>query len=66
MAFEFQSREVVGFRVVFINHMQDDVFVGFVALVAVAVPVAAFHMNFHMASPKFVADLDLGFQEVGA
>ena len=64
MAFQFQSRYVVDLDVVFIYHMQDDVIVGFVVLVSVAVPVGRFHMDFHMSRPEFVANLDFGFKEV--
>ena len=63
-AFQFQGQEAVGLGVVFVNYMQDDVLIGLVGLVSVSVPVAAFHMDFHMAGPKFVADLDFGFLEV--
>ena len=66
MSFQLQSWDVVDLQVVFIYHMQDDVFVGLVGLVAVTVPVAAFHVDFHMARPELVADLDFGLQEVGA
>ena len=65
MAFQFQSRYVVDLDVVFVYHMQDDVLIGFVVLVSVSVPVGRFHMDFHMTRPKFVADLDFRFQEVG-
>ena len=65
MPFQFQSRDVIDFGVVFIHDMQDYVLVGFVGLVTVAVPVGCFHMDFHMAGPELVADLDFGFKEVG-
>ena len=66
MPFQFYCGYAVDLGVVFVDHMQDDIFVGFIGLVAMAIPVAAFHVDFHMASPQFVADLDFRLQEVGA
>ena len=66
MAFQLQGRDVVHFGIILIYHMQDDILIGFVGLVAVVFPVAAFHVYLHMARPQLVADLDFCLQEIRA
>ena len=65
MPFQFYCGYAVDLGVVFVDHMQDDILVSLVILVSMSVPVGRFHMNLHMASPEFVADLDFRLQEVG-
>ena len=66
MTFQLQSWDVVDLGVIFIYYMKYDVLIGFVVLVPVAIPIAAFHVNLHMSCPEFVANLDFGLKEVGA
>ena len=65
MPFQFYCGYVVDLGVVFVDHMQDDILVGFVVLMAMSIPVGRFYMNLHMSCPEFVANLDFGLKEVG-
>ena len=51
MAFQFDDRNSVHPTVVFVNHMEYYVLIGFVMLMAVPVPVACPDVDFNMARP---------------
>ena len=51
--------------IIFINHMQNQVTVSVVVLVAVAQPVAAFYMQLYITHQQGITYPYFGFKEVG-
>ena len=48
-----------------LHHMQDDIVVGGVELMAMALPVAGAQVDFHVAHPHLTAHAHLGVEKIG-
>ena len=48
------------------DDVEDDVIVGWVGIVAVAIPIVGRDMNLDIASPRHAIDAQLGIEEIGA